>query len=99
MKLVRDRVPQLYPENGYVTADPRELPHWLLRKLIEETSEVMLATDPEEIAEELADVLEAVYALAATVHMTPEDLEGLRRLKHTARGGFNKGYLLVGLGS
>ena len=46
--------------------------------------------------EELADILEVVYALARTQKLRPSDLERLRQRKRHQRGGFEDRIFLVG---
>lgn len=91
-KLVRDRIPQIIRDSG-------EEP--ILRILEDEEYRVCLeAKLDEEVAEfhtdknleELADILEVVYALAGD----REALEAVYQRKHEARGGFEKRYFLIG---
>ena len=60
-KLVRDRIPKLYPENKYRKASRQELPRFFDLKIIEETLE-LLKTTPIKRLEEVADLTEAIYA-------------------------------------
>jgi predicted house-cleaning noncanonical NTP pyrophosphatase (MazG superfamily) len=88
-KLVRDKIPQIIRAKGlepviYV-ADPDEYATRLRDKLTEEVGE-FLASDSD--PEELADVLEVVYALAALAATGPQQLEKLRAAKAGERGGF-----------
>jgi predicted house-cleaning noncanonical NTP pyrophosphatase (MazG superfamily) len=88
-KLVRDKIPQIIRAKGlepviYV-ADPDEYATRLRDKLTEEVAE-FLASDSD--PEELADVLEVVYALAALTGTDQEQLEKLRASKADERGGF-----------
>jgi predicted house-cleaning noncanonical NTP pyrophosphatase (MazG superfamily) len=88
-KLVRDKIPQIIRAKGlepviYV-ADPHEYAARLRDKLTEEVAE-FLASDSD--LEELADVLEVVYALAALTGTGQEQLEKLRASKADERGGF-----------
>ncbi|MFD1661427.1 hypothetical protein ACFSL4_25285 [Streptomyces caeni] len=90
-KLVRDLIPQIIRESGaepvvYV-ADPEEYRERLRQKLTEEVAE-FLAADGSAAAEELADVLEVVHALALDLGLPPRHLEELRAQKAEARGGF-----------
>ncbi|MFF4525976.1 hypothetical protein [Streptomyces bluensis] len=90
-KLVRDLIPQIIRESGaepvvYV-ADPKEYRERLRQKLTEEVSE-FLSADDSAAAEELADVLEVVHALALDLGLLPRHLEVLRAQKSEARGGF-----------
>jgi predicted house-cleaning noncanonical NTP pyrophosphatase (MazG superfamily) len=88
-KLVRDKIPQIIRDKGlepviYV-ASPDEYATRLRDKLTEEVAE-FLASDSD--PEELADVLEVVYALAALTGTDPQQLEKLRAAKADERGGF-----------
>ncbi|MFE2426834.1 hypothetical protein ACFXJ5_08785 [Streptomyces sp. NPDC059373] len=90
-KLVRDLIPQIICESGaepmvYV-ADPEEYRERLRHKLSEEVAE-FLSADDSSVAEELADVLEVVHALALNIGITPGHLEELRAQKAEARGSF-----------
>src|SRR6266511_1405791 len=63
MKLVRDKIPEIMRAAGQRavvhTADPVEFQVLLRQKLTEEVDEVLMSQDPEE----LADILEVLYAL------------------------------------
>ncbi|WP_406382967.1 nucleoside triphosphate pyrophosphohydrolase [Streptomyces sp. NBC_01618] len=59
----------------------------LRHKLREEVAE-FLSADDSAVAEELADVLEVVHALALDLGIKPGHLEELRAQKAEARGGF-----------
>ena len=89
-KLVRDRIPEIIREDG---GDPRTrrlddeaFREALCAKLAEETSEFLDART----AEELADILEVVYALADQAGLTPDALDAMRLEKRAARGGFDR---------
>jgi len=88
-KLVRDKIPQIIRakslEPVIYVADPDEYATRLRDKLTEEVAE-FLASDSD--PEELADVLEVVYALAALTGTDQEQLEKLRASKADERGGF-----------
>ncbi|WP_214107062.1 nucleoside triphosphate pyrophosphohydrolase [Acrocarpospora catenulata] len=88
-KLVRDKIPQIIRATGMDpivrVADSGEYAAQLRHKLREEVGE-FLASDHD--PEELADVLEVVYALAALVGVDRERLEKLRAAKAEERGGF-----------
>jgi len=88
-KLVRDKIPQIIRGKGlepviYV-ADADEYAARLRDKLSEEVAE-FLASDSD--PEELADILEVVYALAGLAGTDPQQLEKLRAAKADERGGF-----------
>jgi predicted house-cleaning noncanonical NTP pyrophosphatase (MazG superfamily) len=93
-KLVRDKIPEIIQRNGGdpVThiADEAEYLDRLKRKLEEEVAEFL----KDQTGEELADILEVVYALGATLDFSQNDLERIRKEKHTERGGFKKRIIL-----
>ena len=94
-KLVRDRIPQIIEENGgkaemRILSD-EEYRSFLEAKLDEEVGEY----HRDKNAEELADILEVVYALAASIGCSKEDLEAVYQKKHNARGGFEKKIFLI----
>lgn len=95
MKLVRDNIPDLFPHHRYVKTDNDEMLQILLRlKLAEEAGEAVKATTREELANELADVLEVVDALARASQINLARLATIRDDKHMVRGGFSKGWML-----
>lgn len=95
MKLVRDNIPKLFPQHTYVKVDNDEMLQILLRlKLAEEAGEAVKASSRSELANELADVLEVVDALARASQIDLRHLATVRDDKHLARGGFSKGWML-----
>ena len=94
-KLVRDHIPRIIEETGgkaeirILTEEEYRI--FLDKKLDEEVGEY----HREQNAEELADILEVVYALAASIGCTKEELNDVYRKKHEARGGFEKRILLI----
>jgi predicted house-cleaning noncanonical NTP pyrophosphatase (MazG superfamily) len=96
-KLVRDRIPDLGPLPGQAVAQfrravPGEMIDLLLRKVREEVDEV--AAEGGARAEELADVLEVLRALAAQVGLSWADVEARRVRKLGERGGFTEGWVM-----
>lgn len=94
-KLVRDRIPEIIAHNGGkadigVLSD-EEYFHALEQKLDEEVGEY----HRDKTIEELADILEVVYALAATAGCSREQLIDIYQKKHDARGGFDKKLFLI----
>jgi predicted house-cleaning noncanonical NTP pyrophosphatase (MazG superfamily) len=65
-------------------AGGEEYRHLLRAKLVEEVEEFLGSEEPEE----LADVLEVVFALAAHLGVDRGQMEKLREAKALARGGF-----------
>jgi predicted house-cleaning noncanonical NTP pyrophosphatase (MazG superfamily) len=88
-KLVRDKIPQIIRSKGQepviYTADTEEYCIRLRDKLREEVEEY-LASDNDR--EELADILEVLYALARQAGTDRQQLEKLRAAKAEKRGGF-----------
>ena len=89
-KLVRDKIPEIIERSGktahiqilgddeYVTA--------LEKKLDEECAEF----HKDKNVEELADIMEVVYALTKAIGSSPDELERVRKEKAEERGGFGK---------
>jgi predicted house-cleaning noncanonical NTP pyrophosphatase (MazG superfamily) len=89
-KLVRDKIPEIIAANDQVpitrTLDDEEYEVQLRKKLQEEVAEYLEDVN----TEELADILEVVYALGVQLGVTPHELEQLRLQKAQKRGGFEK---------
>jgi predicted house-cleaning noncanonical NTP pyrophosphatase (MazG superfamily) len=88
-KLVRDKIPQIIRSRGQepviYTADMEEYSVRLRDKLREEVEEYLASDDDRE---ELADILEVLYALARQAGTDQQQLEKLRAAKAEERGGF-----------
>lgn len=94
-KLVRDRIPEIIQSKGgscttRILSD-EEYKHALDQKLGEELAEYLDSHSPEE----LADLLEVIYACGANLGYSPADLERIRAEKADARGGFKDKIWLV----
>lgn len=94
-KLVRDRIPEIMEANGEIPIarilDPDEYLACLEAKLDEEVCEFHESKDPEE----LADILEVVYALAEAHGCNKQALFDICQQKNNARGGFSKRIFLI----
>ena len=94
-KLVRDKIPEIIQENGGKAEirllSEEEYRRYLEVKLDEEVGEY----HRDQNTEELADILEVVYALASSIGCSREELEQIYQRKHEARGGFEKRLLLL----
>jgi predicted house-cleaning noncanonical NTP pyrophosphatase (MazG superfamily) len=93
-KSVRDKIPDIIKAEGK-TVTVKKLSGRLYRsaldkKLDEEVEEFKQSGS----AEELADILEVVYALASTVGVSEDELNILRNEKRQAKGAFEKKLLL-----
>lgn len=94
-KLVRDRIPEIMAQRGLEPVvevlDAAAYQDELHRKLHEEVAEF----EASGTAEELADILEVVYALAAAQNLTEDQLNTIRSQKRQERGGFNQRLFLI----
>ena len=92
-KLVRDNIPELVkndPRLRCYEATPAQYILFLNRKLTEEVDEYLADYEPYE----LADILEVVYAIAATYGISVDQLHTMMENKAAERGRFDKHYLL-----
>ena len=89
-KLVRDKIPQIIEASGETPLtrilEQDEYLACLETKLDEEVGEFHESKSPEE----LADILEVVYALAEARGCSRERLMEVYEKKNAARGGFKK---------
>jgi predicted house-cleaning noncanonical NTP pyrophosphatase (MazG superfamily) len=96
-KLIRDLIPHIAASRGQQLdiriAGPAELPALLRNKIVEEAAEVA-AAGPDELLDELADVLEVVHALTLAAGHSLADLDQARVAKAVERGGFTRGLVL-----
>ena len=94
-KLVRDKIPELTCNQGETPEirilSDEEYSNALAQKLNEETAEFQ----KERNLEELADILEVVYALSENLGYTKEELLQAYEQKHAARGGFQNRIFLI----
>ena len=94
-KLVRDKIPAIIEQNGQVPVvrilGDAEYAYYLEQKLDEEVSEF----HKDKNVEELADILEVVYALAENMGHTKEELLEVCQKKHDERGGFRDRIFLI----
>lgn len=96
-KLIRDRIPEIIEKSGKQcivdTLDTDTYIHYLDQKLNEELAEYQ---DDKSI-EELADLLEVIYAVTIARGYSIEKLESIRKEKVEKRGGFDKRLRLKGV--
>ena len=94
-KLVRDRIPGIIEKSGKKaitrTLDDEEYKVFLEKKLDEEVAEFHESKS----LEELADIVEVLYALAETHGRTVFNLGRMRRRKLFEKGGFTKRICLL----
>ncbi len=93
-KLVRDRIPKIIEDSGKTceieVLDDKTYLEMLDKKLMEELSEYYESHN----AEELADLLEVIYAAAKLQGYIKEQLEEIRQNTADRRGTFDKKILL-----
>lgn len=94
-KLVRDKIPEIIEESGAkckvrVLTDSEYL-EMIDKKLDEELKEYQ----KDKNLEELADMLEVIYAATLARGFTLEELEATRAMKKETRGGFEEKILLI----
>jgi len=93
-KLVRDKVPGEIEKEGKIpvihTAGYVEYYKRLVDKLQEEVAEYAASGK----LEELADLLEVIYAICKLKRVKRDDLETIRKEKAKTKGGFNNRVIL-----
>lgn len=96
-KLVRDLIPEIIEKSGkkciVEVMDKDTYIEYLDKKLSEELNEYQ----EDKSLEELADLLEVVYAVTVARGYSVDELEKLRAKKAEERGGFEKRLLLKGV--
>jgi predicted house-cleaning noncanonical NTP pyrophosphatase (MazG superfamily) len=94
-KLIRDQIPEIIEEKGQVCVtrvlEDDEYLEMVDAKLDEELAEY----HKEKNLEELADLMEVIYAAAEARGFTREQLERVRAEKEAQRGAFHKRLLLL----
>ena len=94
-KLVRDKIPEIIRADGKKCTvrvlEHSEMLNALSKKLREEVDEYLDAHDPEE----LADILEVIYAAAKCAGLTKAELEQMREAKAEKNGGFRDRLYLI----
>lgn len=89
-KLVRDRIPEIIEESGAVCCTVILSDADYLSAIDEKLKEEMAEYQREHSIEELADLLEVIYAAAVARGYTLEQLEQVRAEKAEKRGSFQK---------
>lgn len=93
-KLVRDQIPDIMKKQGLTPkiyiASEEEYSQRLNEKLKEEIKEYLESEDQEE----LADILEVIYAICELKGFDKKEVEKLRLNKQKERGGFKKRIIL-----
>ena len=93
-KLVRDRIPEMIEAGGNTCVTEILSDEDYLRMVDAKLDEELAEYHRDQNIEELADLLEVVYAAAMARGYTVEELERVRAEKAARRGGFEKKILL-----
>lgn len=93
-KLVRDRIPEIIESSGNkceieVVSDEIAL-EYLYKKLNEEVSELL----EDKNLDEIADVMEVLFAIGSKYGYSEEDVLNRRNEKRDSRGGFENNLIL-----
>lgn len=95
-KLVRDKIPNIIAENEgkkaitRILSDDKEYLKYLLRKLIEETTELSMSETEDNSIEELADIMEVFEAILDLKGLTLNDIIDAQNQKRQKRGGVQR---------
>ena len=93
-KLVRDKIPEIIEASGKTCETEILSDEEYLQMLDKKLGEELAEYHQEQNIEELADLLEVLYATAKARGYSIEELERVRVEKQKARGGFDKKILL-----
>ena len=94
-KLVRDRIPEIIEVSGKTCKTEILKDEEYIRMIDAKLDEELAEYHKDQNIEELADLIEVIYAAAAARGYTIEQLEQVRAAKAEKRGGFQKKILLV----
>ena len=93
-KLVRDKIPEIIEASGKTCETEILSDEEYLQMLDKKLDEELAEYHQEQNIEELADLLEVLFATVKAKGYTIEDLEQVRIEKQKARGGLEKKILL-----
>lgn len=94
-KLVRDKILEIIKNNGQKSTHKILDDEGYVKELVNKLSEEVEEYKSDKNTDELADILEVIYALAKLHNCTPEQLEEIRAEKAKKRGGFNEKIFLI----
>lgn len=96
-KLIRDKIPEIIERRGKESktriAETEEYQQKLREKLEEKVYEFLSADEKDKI-EEIADILEVLYAICDSKGISREEIEKIRVRKVEERGGFKQRIIL-----
>ena len=87
-KLVRDKIPKIIQNNGKIPHTHILSNESYLAELDKKLNEECAEYQADKNLEELADMLEVMYAIVEARGYTVEELENIRLKKREMRGGF-----------
>lgn len=93
-KLVRDRIPEIIESSGKTCVTEILSDEEYLRMIDEKFNEELAEYHKDQNIEELADLLELIYAATIARGYSLEELEQVRAEKAAKRGSFEKKILL-----
>lgn len=93
-KLVRDRILEIIEASGKICSVEILSDEEYIRMLDAKLDEELLEYHKDQNIEELADLLEVIYATAKARGYTLKELERVQEDKAAKRGGFEKKFLL-----
>ena len=94
-KLVRDKIPEIIEASGKTCETEILSDEEYLQMLDKKLEEELVEYYKDKNIEELADLLEVLYATAKAKGYSIEELDHVRVEKQKARGGFDKKILLI----
>ena len=94
-KLIRDLIPEIIERNGDISKirilNQREYKLELLKKLIEESKEVLEArNNKKDLIKEIGDVMEVLESIEKTYKLNKKDILKIKKERIKKRGGFEK---------
>lgn len=93
-KLVRDHIPEIIEASGKTCSTEILSDNEYLRMIDAKLDEELAEYHQDQNIEELADLIEVIYAAAKVRGYSLEELERVRAEKAAKRGGFDKKILL-----
>ena len=94
-KLIRDRIPKIIEAQGKISVTKTLSDEDYLTMVDAKLDEELAEYHADQNIEELADLLEVIYAAAEARGYTREQLEKVRSEKEAKRGAFRKKLLLL----
>ena len=94
-KLVHDKIPEMIQANGEIPEFERLNEERYLEELDKKLNEEVKEYQESKEADELADIVEVVYAICEAKGISVEQLQEIREKKKVLRGGFSERYFLI----